>query len=70
MFHVVEVRFAGEHFGNFLIEVRSWLEAQNTQPRTFRYSLHETDTVLRVNFEGQEQATSFAEAFSGVMVAS
>ena len=69
MLHVVEVRFSGEHFRDFLVRVRSWLDAQNTRPTTFRYWLHEPETVLRVNFEGQEQANAFAEAFGGILLA-
>jgi len=44
------------------------LDAQDTQPTTFRYWLHEPETVLRVNFEAQEQAKAFAEAFGGVVL--
>src|SRR5262245_66603299 len=55
MLHVVEVRFSGEHFRDFLIRVRGWFETQNTQPTTFRYWFHERETVLRVNFEAYEQ---------------
>ena len=69
MLHVVEVRFSGEHFRDFLVRVRGWLDAQNTRPTTFRYWLHEPETVLRVNFEGQEQANAFAEAFGGILLA-
>jgi hypothetical protein len=69
MLHVVEVRFSGEPFRDFLVRVRGWLEAQNTQPTTFRYWVHEPETVLRINFEVQEQAKAFAEAFGGVVLA-
>ena len=69
MLHVVEVRFAGEHFRDYLIRVRGWFDAQNAQPMTFRYWLHEPETVLRVNFEDHKQATSFAQAFGGVVLA-
>jgi len=69
MLHVVEVRFSGEHFRDFLIRVRGWFETQNTQPATFRYWFHEPETVLRVNFDALEQATAFAQAFGGVVLA-
>jgi hypothetical protein len=49
--------------------MREWSEAQNTQPTTFRYRFHEPDTLLRVNFEAQDQAKAFAEAFGGVILA-
>jgi hypothetical protein len=69
MLHAVEVRFSGEPFRDFLTRVRGWCEAQNTQPTTFRYWLHEPDTLLRVNFEDQQQDKAFAEAFGGVVLA-
>ena len=68
MLHVVEVRFSGEPFRDFLDRVRGWCQA-NTQPTTFRYWLHEPDTLLRVNFESQDQARAFAQAFGGVVLA-
>jgi len=69
MLHVVEVRFSGAHFRDFLIRVRGWFDTQNTEPTTFRYWFDETVTVLRVNFEAQEQAIAFAQAFGGVVLA-
>jgi hypothetical protein len=69
MLHAVEVRFSGEHFRDFLLRIRGWLEAQATQPTTFRYWFDEPQTVLRVNFEIREQAIAFAEAFGGTVLA-
>ncbi|TMJ79534.1 MAG: hypothetical protein E6G79_20785 [Alphaproteobacteria bacterium] len=68
MLHAVEVLFSGEHVRNFLVRVRGWLDAQNMQPATFRYWLHEPETVLRVNFESHEQAHAFAQAFDGIVL--
>jgi hypothetical protein len=65
MLHVVEIRFSGEHFRDFLIRVRGWFDTHNTEPTTFRYWFHEPETVLRINFEAHEQATAFAQAFGG-----
>jgi hypothetical protein len=45
------------------------MEAENIQPRTFRYWLHEADSVMRINFEDGEQAKAFAQAFGGVVLA-
>jgi len=59
----------GRTFRDFLARMREWSEAQNTQPTTFRYRFHERDTLLRVNFEAQDQAKAFAEAFGGVILA-
>ena len=68
MLHVVQVRFSGEHPRDFLTRVRNWIEAQDKQPTTFRYWLHEPETVLRINFEAKERANAFAEAFGGVLL--
>ena len=40
------------------------------QDRTIKkMRLEDWETVLRVNFEGQEQANAFAEAFGGILLA-
>jgi hypothetical protein len=44
------------------------LNCENAQPSTFRYWLSEPDSVLRVNFEFEEQAQGFAKAFGGVVL--
>ena len=36
---------------------------------TFRYWLTEPDSVMRVDFEFEEQAQAFAQAFGGVVLA-
>ena len=68
MLHVVEIRFAGENFHEVKSRVRGWLNCENAQPSTFRYWLSEPDSVLRVNFESEEQAQAFAQAFGGVVL--
>src|SRR5207253_6568346 len=67
MLHVVEIRFAGENFKEVISRVRGWLNCENAQPSTFRYWLSEPDSVLRVNFEFEEQAQAFAQAFGGAV---
>jgi len=69
MLHAVELRFSGEHFRDFLVRIRGWLESQATQPTTFRYWCDEPQTVLHVNFEIREQAIAFAEASGGTVLA-
>ena len=68
MLHVVEIRFAGERFCDVITRVRDWLDDANVQPTTFRYWLYEPNSVLRVNFELEEQAEAFARAFHGVVL--
>jgi len=69
MLHVVEIRFCGEHFREFMLRTRAWMEHENIQPRTFRYWLYEPDSVVRINFEDEQQAKAFARAFGGVVLA-
>ena len=68
MLLVVEIRFAEETFRDAISRVRRWLDDENVQPTTFRYWLYEPDSVLRVNFELEEQAEAFAQAFHGVVL--
>jgi hypothetical protein len=68
MLHVVEIRFAGENHRHVISRVRGWFDDENGQPTTFRYWLDEPDSVLRVNFEREEQAQAFAQAFRGVVL--
>jgi hypothetical protein len=69
MLHTVEIRLSGENFLDAILQVRRWLKAENVQPTTFRYWLYEPESVLRVNFEAEEQAKAFARAFGGVVLA-
>jgi hypothetical protein len=59
---------AGEDFKAGILRVRGWLNCENARPSTFRYWLSEPDSVLRVNFEFEEQAQAFAQAFGGVVL--
>jgi hypothetical protein len=69
MLHVVEIRFGGENLRELVSRVRRWLDDDNLDRSTFRYWLSEPDSVLRVNFELEEQAQAFAQAFGGVVLA-
>ena len=70
MLYTVEVRFAGETFRELMLRVRGWLNSENAWPSTFRYWFSEPDALLRVNFQSEEQARAFAEAFGGVVLTS
>lgn len=67
--HVVEIRYAGENFRELMRRVRGGLNTENVQANTFRYWFSEPDAVVRVNFESEEQARAFAEAFGESLVA-
>ena len=60
MLYVVEIRFAAENFHELIVWLRGWLDDENFPPMTLRYWLSEPDSVLRVDFEGDEQAQAFA----------
>jgi hypothetical protein len=66
MLHVVEINFAGENFRELISRVREWLDDKNIQHRG--YWLSRPLSVLRVNFEFEEQAQAFAQAFGGVVL--
>jgi hypothetical protein len=66
MLYVVEIQFAGENFRELISRVREWLDDRNIQHRG--YWLSEPLSVLRVNFEVEDQAQAFAQAFGGVVL--
>lgn len=35
MLHAVEIRFAGEHFQDVILQVRGWLDEKKLQPTAF-----------------------------------
>lgn len=35
MLHTVEIRFAGEHFKDVILQVRGWLDEKKLQPTAF-----------------------------------
>jgi hypothetical protein len=69
MLHVVEIRFGGENCRELISRVRRWLDDGNSHRTTFRCWSSESDSVLRVDFELEEQAQVFALAFGGVVLA-
>ena len=69
MLYTVEVRFSEDNFRYLLLQVRGWLNSENAWPSTFRYWFSEPASVLRVNFESEEQARAFAQAFGGGVLA-
>jgi hypothetical protein len=68
MLYTVEVRFAGDTFRELMLRVRGWLNSENAWPSTFRYWFSEPEALLRVNFESEEQAHAFADAFGGIIL--
>jgi hypothetical protein len=66
---MVEIRFGAEYCREIVARVRRWLDDDSLQQSTFRYWLSEPESVLRVNFELEKQAQTFAQAFGGVVLA-
>ena len=48
--------------------MRTWLDQQGSQPKTFRYSFDEPDVVLHVDFALRAEADAFARAFGGAVL--
>jgi hypothetical protein len=69
MLHVVEVRFISGNIRDVLLQIRAWCDRKNVRQGTFRYWLSERDSVVRVNFELEEEAQAFAQTFSGTVLA-
>jgi hypothetical protein len=70
MFHVVEIRYAGDALGHIVAAMRRWVATGGTQPATVRYSLFGPATVLHVDFEQVPEARAFAQAFGGIVLPS
>ena len=65
LLHVVEIRLAHNALHYLIARMRTWLDQQGSQPKTFRYSFDEPDVVLHVDFAIGAEAEAFARAFGG-----
>jgi hypothetical protein len=63
--HAVEIRLAHSALDYLVSRIRTWLDQQRAQPKTFRYVFDEPDVVLHVQFPTQTEARAFARAFGG-----
>jgi hypothetical protein len=63
MFYIVEVIIDAENLTPQLGQMRSWLDHMKCEAVGFR-KIPERN-ICRVDFEGEEEARAFAEAFSG-----
>jgi hypothetical protein len=68
LLHIVEIRFAQNALNYLLTRMRTWLDQQGSQPKTFRYSFDEPDVVLHVDFALRAEAEAFAQAFGGAVL--
>ena len=60
LLHVVEIRLAQNALHYLVARIRTWLDQQGSQPKTFRYSFDEPDVVLHVDFALRAEADAFA----------
>jgi hypothetical protein len=65
LLHVVEIRLVQTALNYLIARMRTWLDQQGSQPKTFRYSFGELDVVLHVDFGIGAEAKAFARAFGG-----
>lgn len=65
--HIVELQYSKDAAAKVVATMRKWLDNGKVQP-TIRYSLMGTATVLRVDFELEDEAHAFAQAFGGTVL--
>ena len=65
LLHVVEIRLVHSALTYLIARMRTWLDQQGSQPKTFRYSFDEPDVVVHVDFAIDADAEAFARAFGG-----
>jgi hypothetical protein len=63
MIYIVEVAVDPTNFGYELSQMRTWLDHTKSGAVVFRQM--SGANLCRVDFEGEQEARSFAEAFSG-----
>ena len=63
MIYVVEVLLVAEDLANELNQMRTWLDHMKVQAIGFRQI--SSSSIWRIDFEGEQQATAFAQAFDG-----
>jgi hypothetical protein len=68
--HVVEIRYGNDALRSTVATMRRWAASGGTQPATVRYSLFGPSAVLHVDFEREEEANAFAQAFGGIVLPS
>jgi hypothetical protein len=67
--HVVEIRRDGENLSGAMAAMRTWFDVRQIEPRLFQYSIISSQLVFRLEFEHGSEATAFARAFHGEIVA-
>ena len=65
--HIVELQYSNDAAAKIVATIRKWLVSGKAQP-AIRYSLLGTATFLHVDFELEDEAHAFAQAFGGTLV--
>ena len=63
MLHLVEVAIEPENLAHELSQMRTWLDHMKFQAIGFRQIPNAN--ICRVDFEGEQEARAFAQAFAG-----
>lgn len=64
--HSVQIRLDSGEMAARMSEMRQWLDRNGIEPDTFEYRRMDAGGVVyRVDFKNANEASAFAEAFSG-----
>jgi hypothetical protein len=63
MLYIVEVAIDADNLAHALSQMRTWLDHMKFQPIGFRQI--PDAPICRVDFEGEQEARAFAQAFAG-----
>ena len=66
MFHIVEVVIDAGNLAHELSQMRTWLDHMKFQAVGFRQI--SDANICRVDFEGEQEARAFAQAFAGQLI--
>ena len=69
MFPVEVILVEDDALSHTMEAMRTWLDHRHFEPAAFRYSFGAAAIVCRVEFTIEAQASAFAQAFGGKVVA-
>jgi hypothetical protein len=69
MLYTVQIRLDSGEMAARMSEMRQWLDKNGFEPEAFDYRRLDADgAVYRLDFKDAGEASTFAEAFAGVVV--
>ena len=69
MFPVEVILVEDDALSRTMEDMRTWLDHRHFEPAVFRYSFGAVSIVCRVEFTIEAQASAFAQAFGGSVIA-